>query len=255
MGYVFKEAEYTDKEKVRVAFSYVTKKDKSKLVIVTHPDNMMILYLPAGASILQELANDIEKRGVKIPGLNDEMAHYRMEGTSYFLSTSYEGKKLTTISLSTFTDPPPQLVKGESADHVRFADADGKFHYMSEFKGKVVYINMWASWCSYCLAAVPEVKKMINQLKPDERKNVVFLFLNGEKEQTPWLSAVRRYEYDKYGLNFQIPTKPFGNPKIAFVLRAYPSYTIIDKQGRLWKNWAEKPGPQAIAEIRKLINQ
>jgi hypothetical protein len=96
---------------------------------------------------------------------------------------------------------------------------------------------------------------MINQLKPEERKNVVFLFLNGETEQAPWLSAVRRYEYDKYGPNFQILPKPFGDPKVAFVLRAFPSYTIIDKQGRLWKNWAEHPGPQAIAEIRKLISQ
>ena len=52
-------------------------------------------------------------------------------------------------------------------------DKDGKTVKLSDFKGKKVYINMWASWCGPCMREIPELEKTYQKLK--DNKDIVFL--------------------------------------------------------------------------------
>ena len=59
-------------------------------------------------------------------------------------------------------------------------DKDGKTVKLSDFKGKKVYINMWASWCGPCMREIPELEKTYQKLK--DNKEIVFLSMTSPNE-------------------------------------------------------------------------
>lgn len=61
-----------------------------------------------------------------------------------------------------------------------FNNGDGTSLSTSEFRGKVVFINFWASWCPPCIAEMPSMNKMYGQLKSDPAFEFVFINLDDE---------------------------------------------------------------------------
>ena len=61
-----------------------------------------------------------------------------------------------------------------------FRDEDGNIISTERLKGKVVFINFWATWCPPCRAEMPSLNKLYNQLKDDKR--FVFLFMNEDED-------------------------------------------------------------------------
>jgi thiol-disulfide isomerase/thioredoxin len=68
---------------------------------------------------------------------------------------------------SVHADHPPAVLsaltpvaKPEAAPAVAFTDAAGKPHMMSEFKGKYVLLNLWATWCGPCVKELPQLANL-----------------------------------------------------------------------------------------------
>ncbi len=57
---------------------------------------------------------------------------------------------------------------------------DGQVVELSEFKDKVIFINLWATWCPPCRAEMPSIQKLYDKLKDNE--NIVFVMLSLDKE-------------------------------------------------------------------------
>jgi len=51
-----------------------------------------------------------------------------------------------------------------AAPQTAFTDAAGKVHTLAEFKGKVVVLNLWATWCAPCVAEMPTLAKLQTQI-------------------------------------------------------------------------------------------
>jgi thiol-disulfide isomerase/thioredoxin len=90
------------------------------------------------------------------------------------------------------------LAIGKIVPDISGEDLDGKSFKLSDYRGKVVMLSFWATWCPYCMKLVPHEKALVKRLegKPfvlvgvngdrnDEKKNVK---LRIEKEQIPWRS-------------------------------------------------------------------
>ncbi|MGX7112196.1 TlpA family protein disulfide reductase [Gemella cuniculi] len=60
-------------------------------------------------------------------------------------------------------------------------DSEGKTITLNDYKGKKVYINMWASWCKPCLNEIPELEKTYQKLK--DRKDFIFLSMTSPKDE------------------------------------------------------------------------
>ena len=81
------------------------------------------------------------------------------------------------------------IVVGMDAPAFEVVDANGQTVKLSDFKGKVVFIDFWATWCKPCLRMVPAHQKLQNQFKSD---NVVFLYISTDRNANSWKNFVRK---------------------------------------------------------------
>lgn len=107
----------------------------------------------------------------------------------------------------------------------------GKSVKLSDYKGKVIVLDFWATWCGPCKASFPKMQELVTKYKD---KDVEFLFVNTFEKDTEaeTLKKVTTYISDKkYSFNvvFDSKTKVADNYKI----KAIPTRVVIDKNGNI----------------------
>lgn len=115
--------------------------------------------------------------------------------------------------------------KGNTAPDFEMESLDGSTVRLSDFAGKKVIVNFWASWCGPCKAEMPHME----QYYKDHKDEVVLLGLNlthTEKNKNNIPAFV-----EEYGLTFPILLDPKGVVSDNYHVIAYPTTFIIDTKG------------------------
>jgi len=116
---------------------------------------------------------------------------------------------------------------------------------VSKYKGKVVFIDLWATWCSPCLDAMKEFRNTKGEFHD---KNVVFVYLtNGSSPRKLWEEKIKGIGSEHYYLKstqWEYIMDHFG-------LEYIPSYLLYDKEGKLIKKYTPFPGNN---EVKEAIN-
>jgi thiol-disulfide isomerase/thioredoxin len=95
-----------------------------------------------------------------------------------------------------------------------------------QFKGKVVFLNLWATWCGPCKAEMPGIQELYNSLPPD---SVVFVMLSLDKEGLQ--PKVKKYIADK---QFTFPVyMPSGYLTEQLNVPSIPTTFIINREGKI----------------------
>lgn len=81
------------------------------------------------------------------------------------------------------------LAVGRSAPEIEGEDLDGKPMKLSDFRGKVVVLNFWATWCGPCMAMVPHERDLVKRL---ENQPFVLLGVNGDADRVAARTCVAR---------------------------------------------------------------
>lgn len=117
-------------------------------------------------------------------------------------------------------------------------DQYGNIHKLSDYKGKVVFLNFWATWCPPCREEMPDIEKLYQEfgLNQDE---VVFLGVAAPRSaENPYTNEV-----EKEGVidflnenNFTFPTvfDETGEVNYAYYIQALPTTYLVDKDGNLF---------------------
>lgn len=122
---------------------------------------------------------------------------------------------------------------------------------LEDNKGKVIYIDFWASWCAPCRALMPASRELHKQYKD---KDVVFLYLSIDNDFEKWQKANR----DEGLLQNRFSLLAVNYPNADFYkelnLRSIPRYLLYDKQGNLVHKNAPSPDSDIIKqELDKLL--
>ena len=116
-------------------------------------------------------------------------------------------------------------------------------------KGKVIYVDCWATWCGPCRAEIPYSKELMMKLK-DLPVSFVFLCFDSEKDK--WKAEVEKSKLG--GTHYFIPKESSEYFQKAFSITGYPTYMLFDKNGNLISNNTSRPSDQdKIIEIIKQL--
>ncbi len=117
-------------------------------------------------------------------------------------------------------------------------DKDGKTVKLSDFKGKKVYINMWASWCGPCMREIPELEKTYQKLK--NNKDVVFLSMTSPndsefKNQSPQDKGkdVILNKAKELGVTYPVLFDVNDRFIINYAIRSFPTHIFINSDGTI----------------------
>lgn len=141
----------------------------------------------------------------------------------------------------------PQLISAPSAD---FVDTDGKTVNLQNLKGKVVFLNFWATWCPPCIAEMPSVNALYNKFKGN--KNAIFLLVDADGKMKQSSAFMKKHKYD---LPVYIPAGPIPGEIFRGSL---PTTIIINKKGKIvfgHEGMADYDSPQVNKFINDLINE
>jgi peroxiredoxin len=136
----------------------------------------------------------------------------------------------------------PQI--GFQAPDFKLNDLNGNSYQLSEFKGKAVLLNVWASWCKPCQAEMPALQNIYEQYKD---KNIVFLAVNSTRQDS--LSDVTNF-VNNYNLTFPVLLDYDGSVSNTFHIQALPTTFFINPNGIIQEIIIGGPMSEALLEIR-----
>ncbi|HEY8400756.1 MAG TPA: TlpA disulfide reductase family protein [Cytophagaceae bacterium] len=140
----------------------------------------------------------------------------------------------------------------QAAPSFTLTDINGNKVSLSDFKGKVVYLDFWASWCAPCLLEINKSKNL--KQKYADNNNVVFLYVSIDKDLAAWKNMVSKKNIQGVHLNSKDGKEEDILTKYNLV--SIPKFVLIDKQGNIVDDDAKRPSdPALINDIEKLLNQ
>lgn len=121
------------------------------------------------------------------------------------------------------TQPPGMLTPGTPAPAWTLKDGNGKETKLADYRGKVVVLDFWGSWCPPCRAAMPSIEKIHQKYKD---KGVVVLGLNYERRPD---ADPKKFMADN-GITYGLV---LGAETIAdkYKVPGWPTFYVIDRQG------------------------
>ena len=138
-------------------------------------------------------------------------------------------------------------------DEVRLTAYDGEQLTMSQalerHKGKVVYVDFWASWCAPCIRTIPDAKELQQEYRDQD---VVFMYLSIDEKADKWQKASREHVLHGETPGYLITNSKRSRNMDYLNVTSIPRYMIYDRTGELVEGDAPRPG---TPEIRKKLDQ
>jgi thiol-disulfide isomerase/thioredoxin len=140
------------------------------------------------------------------------------------------------------------LESGIVAPEVHGITPEGDSLKLSELKGNVVYIKVWATWCAPCLKSFPDWKKLQQEFA--DKNEVVFLTISVDKDIEKWRDIVTSRQLS--GININTDSKKIRED---YLIPGIPRYMLIDQNGILVDAKAPSPSEDGLkGQILKLID-
>ncbi len=136
---------------------------------------------------------------------------------------------------------------GADVRSVAFLDAEGGRHTLAEYTGKVVVVDVWATWCPPCRASLPEVAKL--QAEADSRYAVLPISVDdgGFTDVNAYLSGhpmpLKAFVPENRG-----SLEPFGP------ISGIPTTIIVDEKGKLRTRWSGYAQGRAESELKTALS-
>lgn len=143
-----------------------------------------------------------------------------------------------------------EIRNGVQAPDFEMVDTAGHKVRLSDFRGKMVYIDVWATWCAPCKAEIPHVATLHKQFMEDER--IEFISISVDTKAKGWKKMVAKDQPTWKQFIVEGGTDSYFYKKYA--IEFIPRFMVIDKNGKIVEISYMKPSAPGCADnLRKLL--
>jgi peroxiredoxin len=152
-------------------------------------------------------------------------------------------KSVINLESPNFSMRPPQsrvISTGKKAPNFTLKDIQGNEATLTDFEGKVVLIDFWATWCGPCVKAMPHMQSLYEIYK---EKDVIILGINsGERKDKvePFLK--------EHKITYRILLDQRSEVIRKYGVRGIPTFFIIDKKGIIRYSYTGMPSNEQIIQ-------
>ena len=149
--------------------------------------------------------------------------------------------KLYKGILLKYLDEKLAFAPGDPAKDFEVVTPDGKTAKLSSLKGKVIYIDIWATWCGPCMAEMPHFEKLKEKYK--DNMDVSFVSLSVDDTDKVWLNNLNKR--NPGGIQWRINRAKL----IDYNVTSLPRCIVIDKNFNIVSLYAPNPSEASISKI------
>ena len=136
-----------------------------------------------------------------------------------------------------------KLQPGHPAPAFTLYDLDGQPVSLSQFKGQVVLLDFWASWCGPCIIDLPDIRKIKEKTAA---LPVVVINLSLDEDEAAWREAITKHGIE----GVHVRADGFGSDVAkSYQVNALPSYYLVDSQGQIVERLSGVSDTDAIAAM------
>jgi thiol-disulfide isomerase/thioredoxin len=139
------------------------------------------------------------------------------------------------------------LVPGKPAPEFTCSDADSNFVSLKDLRGKLVYIDFWATWCGPCQQESPHYIKLQKEYKGVD---VTFVSISIDENKGSWLKSLQEEKPECISL---IANNGWNSDVAkAYQIQGIPTFVLIDKDGKIITCSAPRP---SSPDVRKTLDE
>lgn len=128
------------------------------------------------------------------------------------------------------------LKPGSKAPTFSYSDMNGKTINSDDLKGKVIYVDVWATWCGPCKGEIPYLKALEEELHD---LDIAFVSISVDGDKEAWQNMVEEKQLKGYQLHAE---KEWDSDIIKnYAIKGIPRFILIDKEGKLINANAKRP--------------
>ncbi|PZN06264.1 MAG: alkyl hydroperoxide reductase [Bacillota bacterium] len=143
-------------------------------------------------------------------------------------------------------EPSPSVIAvGTPAPDFELQDVTGRTVRLSDYRGKVVFLNFWATWCPPCREEMPEIQRLVDKGVPD----LVVLGVNTSDPATP--AEVKAF-MERNGFTWRVPYD--AGSRVARIYRVVylPTSYFIGPDGIVWAKYI---GPMSLPVMESYVER
>lgn len=132
--------------------------------------------------------------------------------------------------------------KGRPSPTFRFPDITGKLVSIEDLRGKYVYIDIWATWCTFCVREFPALKRLEKAMSG---KNITFVSISCDRDKSVWKDKVEKEQLKGIQL-WEAGDKSFRK---AYYAEAIPRFILLDPEGKIISPNMTRPSNPKTLEV------
>lgn len=131
---------------------------------------------------------------------------------------------------------------GKPSPDFKATDVNGKEYTLADFRGKYVYIDIWATWCGPCRQEIPHLKALEENYRDAQ---ITFLSLSVDNDKAKWEKMVKEEQLS--GVQLYLGTG--SDFQSAYQIDGIPRFILLDKEGKIIDKDMQRPSNEYTRSI------
>jgi thiol-disulfide isomerase/thioredoxin len=144
------------------------------------------------------------------------------------------------IERKTAIDKMPKT--GEAAINFTYPDKDGNKLSLTSFNGKLIYVDVWATWCGPCKVEIPSLQKLESDY---QGKNIIFMSVSVDEDKDAWMKMIAEKEMG----GVQLWADGWSKITKDYAIFGIPRFMLFDAKGNVISTNAPRPSSPEIREL------